>query len=374
MSHFRPVRASPPPKPAAGPSSRVSDYTDETNAIGIIAPELIGLSAEEIDFIDEVVTLAPPSASTFLTVFKAYNDVLQARGLDPRNEVVYYQKLLKIGMIKGKTWRDKWSILKEHQGYVPKASTSSRGGRTTRVTRTAPTPAKLPAKASAHIPYTPRDPGTSTLDSTQDDTGHTEDEPLTKPTRRRIPGGGTTHDDTPRPTRRFDSPATLASTNSLGLDTGPPSTIASSGDALRRIAAHARRAVPRWDAETTIETTTQVSSVPPSYGAAVRDDAPPSKDKGKEKEVAPPSFKRITAYQTSSPMPPVQTLSKPTRERRGSAVETEDPFEKIKRERDEEVADRFRSDRLLERCYEVWKQGYEWIIVRPSGSIHGYSN
>ena len=82
MSHFRPVRASPPPKPAAGPSSRVSDYTDETNAIGIIAPELIGLSAEEIDFIDEVVTLAPPSASTFLTVFKAYNDVLQARGPD----------------------------------------------------------------------------------------------------------------------------------------------------------------------------------------------------------------------------------------------------------------------------------------------------
>ncbi|RDX56891.1 hypothetical protein OH76DRAFT_1370055 [Lentinus brumalis] len=332
---------------------------------GGIAPELIALSAEEIDFIDEVISRAPATASTFLTVFKSYNDVLQERGLDPQNEVVYYGKLLKIGTLKGKNWADKWSMVKEQQGCVPKASTSTRGGRTTRVPRTTPTPARAPTIPAAHTPYA----DTFTLHSHQDDTA---DERIPRPARGRTPDS-ILHEDTPRPIRRFHSPATVASTNSLGLDTGPPSSISRAGDALHRLAARARTAaVPRWDAETTAETTTQASSVPPSYGAAIREEPIPANEKGKGKERASDALsavRRLTAYEM--PSPPAAPVKPPPRQppiphqsgRSKDAVDVEDPFEKLKRERDEELADRFRNDRLVERCYDVWKQGYEWIVT-----------
>ncbi|RPD79963.1 hypothetical protein L226DRAFT_550172 [Lentinus tigrinus ALCF2SS1-7] len=335
---------------------------------GGIAPELIALSAEEIDFIDEVISRAPATASTFLTVFKSYNDVLQERGLDPQNEVVYYGKLLKIGTLKGKNWVDKWCMVKEQQGYVPKASTSTRGGRTTRVTRTTPTPARPATKPVAQAPYTSREPDTFTLHSHQDDTAY---EPVPRPAIRGRTPDTIVHEDTPGPARRFHSPTTVAFTNSLGLDTGPPSSISRAGDALHRLASRARNAaVPRWDVETAAETSTQASSILPSYGAAVRNEPLTSKEKGKERASdALSAVRRLTTYQMSSPpvapsLPPPKRPPLPQqRVRSDSAADTEDPFEKIRRERDEEFADRFRNDRLVERCYDVWKQGYEWIIT-----------
>ena len=368
MSQFRPIRASPPPRSTAGPSSRVSDFYDD-NSTPSIAPELIALSAADIDFIDEVISRAPATATTFLTIFKSYNDVLQERGLDPQNEVVYYGKLLKIGTLKGKSWADKWNMVKEQQGYVPNASTSTRGGRTTRVTRTTPTPARPTTKPAAPTPHISREPTTITLNSHQDGTA---DEVNTRPTTRGRTTGTVLHEDTPRLARRFHSPATVTSTNSLGLDTGPPSSISRPGDALHRLAARARNAaVPRWDAETTAETTTQTASIPPSYGAAVRDEPPTAKEKGKERASdALSAVRRLTTYQMSSPsvapslLPPQPPPIQPQRGRSNSAAETEDPFEKIRRERDEELADSFRNERLVEKCYYVWRQGYEWIVVR----------
>ncbi|KAI1795981.1 hypothetical protein LXA43DRAFT_697884 [Ganoderma leucocontextum] len=358
MAHFRPSRASPPLRAPAVPSSRVSEFTD--NSHPPTAPELVGLSAEEIDFINEVVGRTPATASTFLTVFKAYNDVLQDRGLDPQNEVVYYGKLLKIGTLKGKNWADKWDMVKEQQGYVPKAGASAGGGRTTRVSRTTPTP----SRPSAKVPYPSREPDTFTLHSHQE---NTEDDLPTRPAiNRRYPD--TNGHDTPRPIRRFGSPATVVSSNSLGLDTGPH-TETNPSDILRRLAARARTAaVPRWDADTAAETNTQASSVPPSYGAVVRDETPaiPYKDKGKGKEMS--SARGFGARHEPSPPTPTQPLPKQPpllqqRERRGSVVNAEDAFRRVKEVQDEETAAQFYNDRLVERCYEVWKQGYEWIIT-----------
>ncbi|KAF9457172.1 hypothetical protein BDZ94DRAFT_1273913 [Collybia nuda] len=51
------------------------------------------------------------------------------------------------------------------------------------------------------------------------------------------------------------------------------------------------------------------------------------------------------------------------RERKGSVVNEEDAWKKIKMQRDEKDADDFRSDRILERCWEVWKQGFVWIAT-----------
>ena len=368
MSHFRPSRVSPPLRTPTGPSLRVPEFTDISQPPTV--PELVGLSAKEIDFIDEVIGRAPATASTFLTVFKAYNDVLQERGLDPQNEVVYYGKLLKIGTLKGKNWADKWNVVKEQQGYIPKAGAGARGGRTTRVSRTTSTPS--PPSAVAKVPCPPREPDTFTLHSHQEDTGGTQKDPVTKLAASRGYPNMSSH-DTPRPVRRFGSTATTVSSNSLGLDTGP-TTETNPSDFLRRLVARARTATtPRWDAETS-ETHTQVSSVPPSYGAAVRDEVPaiPYKDKGKGREM--PLVRRFGAGRDSSapihtqPLPN-QSPPRQQRERRVSAVNAEEAFRRVKEAQDEEIAARFYNDRLVERCYEVWKQGYEWIVVGSTSTL-----
>ncbi|KAI0637076.1 hypothetical protein C8Q77DRAFT_1215897 [Trametes polyzona] len=338
--------------------------TEDSRAGGVAVPELTGLGPEEIDFIDEVISRAPATASTFLTVFKAYNDVLQERGLDPQNEVVYYGKLLKIGTLKGKSWADKWNMVKEQQGY--NAHKGSKGGRRTHVSRTTPTPVK-PANKTVTRPHHASPEETYTPTSLQIGTTHTEDESTDIiPPRHRA--DTYSHHDTPRPRRPFMSPATLGSNNSLGLDTGPPSHTPGTRTAmhqnLARIAAGSRPP-HRWDAETTAttETTTQASSsTPPSYGAAVRDARASSKEKvmailnraREVKQPAPPS----PAIQPPSTNPPP-----PQKGRRGSVIDADEAWKNIRMAQDEQTADEYRKNRLLERCWQVWKQGYEWIIT-----------
>ncbi|KAH9946207.1 uncharacterized protein BXZ73DRAFT_86381 [Epithele typhae] len=325
-----------------------------------------------IDFIEEVISRAPATASTFLTIFKAYNDVLHERGLDPQNEVVYYGKLLKIGTLKGKSWAGKWSIVKDLQGYGTKASASTKGGRTTRVARTKPTPAKPTSKPPVRPPVLPPEPDTFTLHSHQDDATQAGTGLAPVATHVSSRPCRSSHDDTPRPTRLRISPV-VSSANSLGLDTGPPSTLVNTGDALRRLAARARTAATRrWDADTATETATQASSIPPSYGAAVRDDPPriPYEDKGK----APAHPRKPFSVQERDVSPPLPAVSKPpakealSRQTRGRSNSQDDdapsdPFKKITYTQNLELAAQFRNDRLVERCYEVWKQGFEWILT-----------
>lgn len=366
MSLFRPARASPPPRPAPPASVLLSEITDDSRVSGSAVPELVGLGPEEIDFIDEVISRAPATASTFLTVFKAYNDVLQERGLDPQNEVVYYGKLLKIGTLKGMSWADKWNMVKEQQGYASQAAQgSSKAGRRTHVPRTTPTPAKAAVKprSIAQTPYTPAD-DTYTPMTFHDDTTHTEDDSLALPPSRHR-ADTYPHNDTPRPRRAFMSPATIASNNSLGLDTGTPSQAPGSRTALHQnIARQAvvSRPAARWDAETiaATETTTHASpSVPPSYGAAVRDGGLSSKEKvlsllQKAREVRHPVPPPPVTQPAAVPLP---------RSRRGSTIDADEAWKNIRMAQDEETADEYRKNRLVERCWEVWKQGAQWIIV-----------
>ncbi|OBZ75311.1 hypothetical protein A0H81_04427 [Grifola frondosa] len=62
------------------------------------------------------------------------------------------------------------------------------------------------------------------------------------------------------------------------------------------------------------------------------------------------------------PAPLHRAISQP-RERRNSVINEDDAWKKIKMARDEQEADRFRQERLVDRCWEVWKQGYQWIIT-----------
>jgi protein SFI1 len=41
----------------------------------------------------------------------------------------------------------------------------------------------------------------------------------------------------------------------------------------------------------------------------------------------------------------------------------DDAWKNIKMEQDEKYADNFRNDMLLARCWEIWRQGFQWIMV-----------
>jgi len=112
MDRFKPLRSSPqtkPSKPHTGSSHATSSDP--------LPDELQQLSDSEVELLDAVVQRAGPSATTFLTVFKAYSEVLTDKGLDP-HETVFYTKLLKLGTMKGRNWGDKWERVKSERGKV----------------------------------------------------------------------------------------------------------------------------------------------------------------------------------------------------------------------------------------------------------------
>lgn len=352
MSRFRPSRAS---SPARQPALAVAqELLDESRSTTTSIPELACLSPEEVDFIEAVIQRAPATATTFLTVFKAYNDILQERGLDPQNEVVYYGKLLKLGTLKGKNWGEKWDSIKQQHGYV--AGAAAGGQRTTRVARGSPAPHRLTTRLTRGLVKTePED--TFTLHSHLNDTKTPRPEDATE-----SDSVHPQYHDTPRPARRPFSPAVTSTTNSLGLHTGPPSTLYSRATPLL-----APKHVPLWndaDSEVTGDSVAPSSTIPPSYGAAMRDDTP-----------LRPSTHALSRLATkgllsraASPSPSFPSASRPPTiiaERRASALNEDDAWKKIKEDQDYKEADRFREDKLVERCWEVWKQGYQWIIVRP---------
>lgn len=341
MSKFTPARASPLLRPVSARPGRDINLLQDSRSSSVTVPELAGLTAEEIEFIDAVIERAPTTATTFLTVLKVYNDTLQERGLDPQNEVVYFGKLLKLGTVKGKNWKEKWEIVKSHHGY--------------RVTAKA---ALLPGPPK----FTPRfqrpDPeaDTFTLGSQAEDTE------LAPSTQAESEFGEPQYHDTLYPTyRRSQSPTRSVATinNSLGLDLGLPSSYPT--QPKRPFGAH-----HRWDTQGSNYTPTQVST-PPSYGAALRDTQPDS--------IVPSSYVNFrTRYAADQPakaefvnpkpiVKPPPLPPAPVKERRGTVINEEDAWNKVKMARDEEDADRFREARLVERCWDVWRQGCEWITV-----------
>ncbi|GBE82341.1 hypothetical protein SCP_0407250 [Sparassis crispa] len=348
MSRFRPVRASPPPKSSAIPAATLAKDLDNSRSSTISVPELVDLSPEEVDFIDAVIERAPASATTFLTVFKAYNDLLQERGLDPQNEVVYYGKLLKLGTLRGKNWGEKWAMIKQQQGYVVGAGGARR---TTRVTRAAPASTRISTRLTAGINNV-RPEDTLTLHSHPEDADVAPESPVTALQYHHIP----------QATRPPISPTfTTTTTNSLGLDTGIP---AASYNPRRAFASRPTptRQLGHWDAETSEATGDSAhapSTIPPSYGAAMRDVVPP-------RHIA---LAKLPLSRTASASPPsiqpiaLRRLVPRGKERRDSVVNEEDAWSKIKMAQDEQDADRFRDERLLERCWDVWRQGYQWIIT-----------
>ena len=341
MSRFRPTRASPT-KRTALPSAKPDQITvsDISRSSAVSTPELQGLTPQDIEFLDNVIQRASPTATTFLTIFKAYNDILTERGMDPQNEVVYYGKLLKLGTLKAGSWGEKWKMVKVQHGYDGQLSTYG------------PPKPKEPPKTSAHLRTRlntrHEDDDLFTLHSHQDES---EDGDIEAESSREIIVSQYHH--TPEP---FTRQSISESTSSTQNDRSHPIHIAQPA-ARRQLLIPAVRNVRAWDEAS--EDVGTPSTVPPSYGAAFRD-APILKHT--------PSIQRARA-QIERPLSapgPVKATYAPVqpRQRRKSMINEEDAWNKVKILQDEKEADQCREEKLIEKCWTVWKSGYEWFIVR----------
>ncbi|KAJ7582773.1 hypothetical protein C8J56DRAFT_955676 [Mycena floridula] len=263
---FRPPRSSTPPITRKAVDSLIQSTLsgDISRSSAISVPELSNLTPADVDVLDAIIKRAGPGASTFLTVWKAYTDVLQERHIDT-HEVVYYNKLLKLGTLRGANWKEKWDAVQEKHGYFGSTNHAQ----------------------VDHSEYV------------------SDSEPKS-------------FQEAPAPRGRspFDSDIT---TNTLGLE-------------FSENPWRPRQSSPRlrpWPLEPSEPTT----------------DLPPYRA----------NSQRLGALIKEKPTnkPSVQS----------SSLNEEDAWKKIKISGDEKAADKFRQDRLVERCWDVWRQGYEWIIT-----------
>ena len=346
MSRYRPLHAPNIPR-VEEPAQRIPS---EKVLLGLSTsapiPELAGLSPDEVEFIDSVIQRAPATATTFLTVLKVYNDLLLERGLDPQNEVVYFGKLLKLGTVKGQTWKDKWDIIKGRHAYKIQSRSAPRPSAIPHDDA----PSATPRRTNLYNPVpTFRRPNPEydafTLHSSQTD----DDTELTQSTN--VGALGPQYHATPQRSEPPIHPMLVS-------NPGTPLPTSLTGNRYAHRAT--RNYMPqRWDSQSSDHTDSAPTrvSTPPSYGAAVRELPPPSTAKA-SRSSAPTRGVLVRPQQEKHAIVP----SKP-REPPKNVINEEDVWAKVREARDEVEADKFRERKLVERCCDVWIQGFEWVQV-----------
>jgi protein SFI1 len=372
MALFRPVRSSTPPRARSlgtntlVPTSAVSDASKSSIQS---TSELAALTADDIDFIDAVIARAPLNSTTFLSLFKAYDLELSARGLRSEDEVDYYSKLLKIGTLKGASWEEKWRMVKAQYSYKP-ATARAKSGLGTGFARSTPTTTSV----------APERLGTARLLQ-----------------RLRILQHGDVHEGPESPVRGIFSQteATELTETESQVDVAPPRFVPYRSPSPSQLTA-------TDDSHDAYDTTSQ----PPTSAQPARrfspwsandsqmseDDAPLATTTPSYHPTPSGAYARDTKTHMATPIPssrtPLARASRPTSVQRppsppksqapmrpSTSTKTvhapysvdddkDDAWERIKMQQDEEIADQFWEDRLVERCWYVWKQGYEWTMVR----------
>ncbi|RUP50469.1 hypothetical protein BC936DRAFT_138991 [Jimgerdemannia flammicorona] len=72
-------------------------------------------TAQDLEILSDVVDLATQTArskaseaTSFISIFRAYDAVLRARRIDPSTDTMYYRFLLRLSSIEGRTWKEKF--------------------------------------------------------------------------------------------------------------------------------------------------------------------------------------------------------------------------------------------------------------------------
>jgi protein SFI1 len=356
---FTPPRSSTPPNSYTTSLIQRSGLSDVSRSSSLSIAELARLTSDEIEFLDAVISRAPPSATTFIHIFKAYNDVISERGLDAENEVEYYKKLLKIGTLKGENWASKWRAVKTQNGYtatpVPTRTrpplhnaTPQAHHPSSKITAITPpvqssTTARLlqRLKVLQHEPTPePPEPSESAPDDLLSRTDVTETE-IDSPPRA-----------TPAPPRGRPLSELTSTNNTLGLDVGAASSYPPSSTL-----APSKAAGWRWpERDPDIDKSVPfLTSTPPLSPHKPRENSRPTPTSTRQPVSHPTPISSATRRSLAD-------LRTPHRR----AMDEDDAWNKIRTAQDEQSADRFRNARLLQRSFDVWKQGHNWIIVRLS--------
>jgi protein SFI1 len=339
---FTPARSSTPPITLVQRSA----VSDVSRSSALSTAELATLTPDDIEFLDAVISRAPTSATTFIHIFKAYNEVISERGLDPENEVDYYKKLLKIGTLKGENWASKWRAVKAQNGYTATSMPAKTGIPPHKATPQAPPSQsstarllqRLKALQHENTPGPSESPPDDILSRT-DVTDTETDSPLRA---------------APAPTPGRPSSMLTTTNNTLGLEVGT---------------------VPGYPPSSTL-----APSKPPGWRWFERD---PDIDKSvpfltstpplsPQKPVSQPT--PVSLRQPILPRVPINpTPFRSLADLRAPNPREDDAWNKISMEQDEQSADQFRNTRLLQRCFDVWKQGHDWVIVSLLLSLWGHS-
>ncbi|KAF4614733.1 hypothetical protein D9613_003001 [Agrocybe pediades] len=308
MSYFQPTRASPPIRNSAPSTSSLTEITSSA-----AAPELQHLTNEDIEILETVIRRAGPTATTFFTIFKAYSDVIKELGLDPQ-EVVYYGKLLKLGNLKGKTWREKWEVAKSMS--EPPPVTPTVGGFQS-ISDFQP-----PSQIEEEHVFANR----------QNKKGRVSLTSKTSSILERIAKSKAAN-----PARKAENPPMRE------IPTKSPAAVTA------KASMYATSTIVSDDGGATSY------QIPPSYKSTNPAVAPgrvvPSL------QIAPrPEFGNQL---TNLPLP-VSKPKRPSTEHK-RPVDLDDAFKNIKLEQDEKFADKYREDVILARSWEIWRQGFMWI-------------
>ena len=360
MPIFRPTRASPlssPRRHAANKTSNLSTLDTTLSSVNTSASSaLAGLTEKDVELIDEIIERSPPTATTFLTVFKAYNEILHERGMDAANDVVYYKLLLKLGVVKGHDWGTKWETVKEQLGYggvsTPRTSRTAApvtgGGTRGHSNRPEILRAGRLPPVSSRRPLSSYGRDSLTVHSHQEDA--TESEDISEQTETE------TADETEATDDFESSPTTLiqrdrisdTKANALGLSTDtssypPLPTI----DQFLPVSAKQTQSGYHAISDVSIQTPSESSTPAPRLNAP-RPKVPYSGRTFEKRE-------HLLPYTNQSKRPVQSVKDKPLNE--------EDTWKKIRMIRDEKEADKFREIMLLERCWQVWRGGLDWLKV-----------
>ena len=352
-NNFAPLRSSTPPNSHATTLVQRSAISDVSRSSTLSAVELTRLTPEEIEFLDAVIRRAPPSATTFIHIFKAYNDVINERGLDAENEVEYYKKLLKIGTLKGENWASKWRAVRAQNGPSATPAPPRTKPPPPRATPMTPQTRHLPSKGAQITPQPqsstarflqrlkgfqherPIEPSESAPDDLLSRTDITDTETEPPPRTALLPGRG-------------QSLSELTTTNNtLGLDVGPFSSYPPSSTM-----APSKPTAWRWP-----ERDPDVDKSVPFLTST-----PPLSPRKFASRPTPASIRQQVSHPlpvTSTPRRPLDDLRTPNK----PATDDDDAWNKIRIAQDEKLADQFRNERLLQQCFDVWRQGFDWITV-----------
>ena len=286
-----------------------------TSTASSLDPALSMLSPEDVDVLDDIIAKAP-GATAFMTVFKAYSEVLQHRGLDPGNDVVYYKQLLKLGVVKGADWGTKWNTVKSQLGLDVHSRTNQR-----------PNGRVLPTKLTG-FSRPPFDEDVFTIHSHADET-ETVVDPLHRPI---VP----LH----RPFEIGPSSSKADVTESLDLNSelGTSLTPPPRSSPIFQIHTLPSRPIP-----------TSPSATSDIVDAPLRSSTPPL-----------PRFRR---NQTYSPVLLAMSTTGNSHEQRTGRINDAEAWRKVEQARQLEDAVRFRRESLLSMCFRTWLGGLDWIRV-----------